>query len=426
MEKLIRKWQSFSFIILVLCCCVVTSCGNEDFVIEYDDDEIEEIERELPLVNITSKTYDAETKTTVYNMEYSSTDPFGNPVMLSGCVIFGDEVMEGKHAKGMVLYNHFTIYHKNECPSRGGIFFPQKVVGSGLVAVAADYYGFGSTENKNQAYCMSRCNAQASIDALLAARELLKREGYSWGSFLFNTGYSEGAQTSIGVLRLCAEKYPDIRFTHTIVGGGPYDMGMTFRELLKSGSTIMPSSVINTLLAYNEFCCLGIERSEMLKEPTLSKIDKYLLSKDYSTSYLEKNIATQNIADWMTADLLDINSEMSSKLMSAFEKDNLTSGWTPRRKERITLIHNILDDVVPVGNTTALEEFFAEQGLAVSSNSDNKYNLGNVYVLKESWTPLVAKMDYHDYGAVTYVMELFTTISKHMNIPLWISVSDLI
>ena len=51
-------------------------------------------------------------KATVYNIAYPSTDPYGNPVTLSGSIIIGDEVAASKHARGMLLYNHFTVYHK--------------------------------------------------------------------------------------------------------------------------------------------------------------------------------------------------------------------------------------------------------------------------------------------------------------------------
>ena len=211
----------------------------------------------------------------------------------------------------------------------GDLGIPLKIVGSGMIAVAADYYGFGLTGDKNQAYCMSRHNAQASVDALIAARQLLKGLGYTWDDYLFNCGYSEGGQTSMGVLRLCTEKYPDIRFTHTIAGAGPYDIGETYRQLVKSGETSMPSTVISTLLAYNEYCRLGFGLSELFLEPTLSKIEEYLLSKEYVQQQVEANVATTKVHDWLTEPLFDFESTISRRFMEVFEYDNLSKGWTP-------------------------------------------------------------------------------------------------
>lgn len=427
MEKNLRIFNNKSLwmllTIMTMAGSMLTSCGSEDLFIEKDEDEII-VDRDPPVVNVTSKTHNDAAKATIYNIEYSSLDPYGNPAMLSGTIIFGDEVLNDKHAAGMVLYNHFTVYAKHECPSKGNIAIPLRVVGSDLVIVAADYYGFGSTEDKNQAYCISRSNAQASVDALLAARELLKNEGYTWGNYLFNTGYSEGGQTTIGVLRLCAESYPDIKFTHSIAGGGPYDIGETYRQLIAAGETAMPSTVVSSLLAYNEYHNLNIDREDIFKEPTLSNIDTYLLSKNYSRGYLEGKLATTRIADWMTPDMLDFNSDISRTFMQAFDKDNLTTGWTPRKTERITLVHNTLDTTVPVDNVYNLSNHLKQQGLSVSDDKNNKYNLGNVYVYTGAWTLL--NTDSHEAGAVWYIIELINTISKHLGISPWITAKDLL
>ena len=65
-----------------------------------------------------------------------------------------------------MLYNHFTVFHKSECPSKGDLVVPLLVAGSKMILVAADYYGFGVTEDKHQAYCISRTNAQERSEFL--------------------------------------------------------------------------------------------------------------------------------------------------------------------------------------------------------------------------------------------------------------------
>lgn len=194
----------FLFLVMLLSTGVVTtSCSVED-------DPSEEPVIKLPEARITETIRKDDKRATVYNIEYPSVDPFGKPVTLSGSIIVGDEVdADNMKASGLVLYNHFTVFHKSECPSKGDLAVPLLVVGSKMILVAADYYGFGVTEDKHQAYCISRTNAQASVDALLAAQKLLKEKGYTWEDRLFNLGYSQGGQTSIGVLHLIAEKYPD-------------------------------------------------------------------------------------------------------------------------------------------------------------------------------------------------------------------------
>lgn len=275
---------------------------------------------------------------------------------LSGSIIVGDEVDDnGKKAAGMVLYNHFTVFQKDECPSHGDLAVPLLAVGSKMIVVAPDYYGFGVTEDKNQAYCISRTNAQASVDALIAARKLLKEKGYTWGDLLFNAGYSQGGQTSIGVLRVLAEKHPDIKVTHTIAGGGPYNMGETYRQLVSKEESTMPSTVISSVLSYNEYFNLGVDYADVFKEDVLKGIPEYLLSKKYKRAELDGMWASNKLSDIFLPDMFNFESSLSKRFMEAFEKDNLCKGWTPRKTERITLVHNELDGCVPLADAGAHE-----------------------------------------------------------------------
>ena len=401
---------------------MITSCTVED---NPSSEPVVEPESQVPAARITETIRKEEAKATVYNFEYPSVDPYGNPVTLSGSIIVGDEVeTAGKQAAGMVLYNHFTVFHKDECPSRGDLGIVLKVVGSKLIAVAPDYYGFGVTGDKNQAYCMSRTNAQSSVDALLAARQLLKEKGYKWGDFLFNLGYSEGGQTAMGVVRLVAEKYPDIKITHTVAGAGPYDIGETYRQLVSSGETSMPSTVISTLLAYNEYNELDVDNNEMFLDPILDNILIYLLSKDYKRDDLEGKLASYKIADWINPILFDFNSDLSLKFMEVFEKDNLSKGWKPRGDERISLVHNKLDACVPYANTTQMAEFFKQADFTVDEGrTEDRYVDGKVFVYSVNVPALSEKAGTHEAGAIAFVAELVIVVCHYLDIKPWFSLT---
>ena len=399
-----------------------TACSNTDNIVP-DIPGNHEVEK--PKARITETIRKDEAKATVYNIEYPSVDPYGNVCMLSGSVIVGDELEnDGKQARGMVLYNHFTVFQKEQCPTLGDLGVALKVVGSKLICVAPDYYGFGSTGDKNQAYCMSRTNAQNSVDCLLAARELLKEKGYTWGDFLFNLGYSEGGQTSMGVIRLCAEKYPDIKITHSICGAGPYDIGETYHQLVKAGTTSMPSTVISTALAFNEYYRLGLKNADMFKEPTLSNIPVYLLSKNYKRGDFEGTLASETISEWFQPAMLDFNSEPSKKIMEAQEKDNLSKGWKPRGNERISLIHNKLDACVPYSNTTKMAEFFKANGFTIDEGTtDNRYVDGKVFVYSINIPALSKTVGAHEVAALAFVTELITVITHYLEIAPWFTLT---
>lgn len=401
---------------------MITSCTVED---NPSSEPVVEPESQVPAARITETIRKEEAKATVYNFEYPSVDPYGKSVTLSGSIVVGDEVeADGKQASGMVLYNHFTVFQKDQCPSLGDLGVVLKVVGSKLIAVAPDYYGFGVTGDKNQAYCMSRTNAQSSVDALLAARQLLKEKGYKWGDFLFNLGYSEGGQTAMGVVRLVAEKYPDIKITHTVAGAGPYDIGETYRQLVSSGETSMPSTVISTLLAYNEYNELDVDNNEMFLDPILDNILIYLLSKDYKRDDLEGKLASYKIADWINPILFDFNSDLSLKFMEVFEKDNLSKGWKPRGDERISLVHNKLDACVPFANTTQMAEFFKQAGFTVDEGrTDDRYVDGKVFVYSVNVPALSEKTGTHEAGAIAFVAELVIVVCHYLDIKPWFSLT---
>ena len=312
---------------------------------------------------VTDSSYVAEKRMKVYNFTYSSIDPYGRETMLSGTITLGDEVSRGSAARGLLLYNHFTIYRADQCPSRGELSMQSKAVGSGLITVSPDYYGFGVTEQQHQAYCMAYYNARTSIHALQAAKRLLYEMGYRWEEKLFNVGYSQGGQTAMGVVLLAAMEYRDIEITHTFAGAGSYDLQETYRQFVNATIAGMPSTVISVMLSYNEYMNLRIGREELFKEPVLSHIDDWILSKSYSRQEIDSLIGTLSIAEYVTPTILDTTSSVAMRLMTALGFDHLCDGWYPRGDERIMLFHSSKDITVPVENTQRMYDFLTSRGV---------------------------------------------------------------
>ena len=319
--------------------------------------------------HITDSTYYADKSFTAYNFVYPSKDPYGNDVMLSGTITFGDEVKDNAYAKGLLLYNHYTVYRADQCPSKGYLSDQKFFSLVSLITISPDYYGFGTTGSKNQGYCISQANAQAAVDALLAAKQIMADKGYSWSDRLFNLGYSQGGQTTMGVVRLVAEKYPDIDITYTFAGAGVYDLPETYRQFLSATFAGVPSTVVSVMLAYNQYKNLGIAREAMLTEPVLSHIDDWILSKKYSLEEIDSMIGPLTVDQYTTEAMRDTTSSLSHTMMAALDLDNLCKGWTPRGNEKIMLFHSSKDDFVPVANTENLYNFLIGNGLS-SDNID--------------------------------------------------------
>lgn len=332
---------------------------------------------------VSEKTYALYPQLKNLNFVYPSKGPFGEPVMLSGTISMGHNMQPTTKANGFLLYNHYTVCQADECPSRGKLdmqsLIYQVAPNSRFIIVSADHYGFGQSGDRMQAYCVGSTNARASLDALTAARQLLAERGYTWGDDLLNVGYSQGGQTTMAVLRLATEEYPSVRFTRTMAGGGPYDLGATYRQYLTDGKVKMPSVVVNILLAYNEFFRLGIGREEMFVGSALTHIDDWWLSKQYTTSQIDRFVGSSSIGQFVSEPLCDLDSNMAQRMMQALERENLCSGWKPRPDEHILLLHHEVDEIVPVVNTRNMYDFLKQQGV-----EDVELQIGNFFPLGSS------------------------------------------
>ena len=412
------KSRVLSLLLLLPFLAGLASC-SDDSLDPDDDDPVERVEARITEVIRYEKN-----RMTAYNIEYLSKDPSGKPVTLSGTITVGDEIASDKHARGFVLYNHYTIFSEGECPSKGNLDVQKFAVGSGLIVVAPDYYGFGSTADKPQAYCFAGANARASVDALMAARMLLSDKGYRWDKVLFNMGYSQGGQTAIGVLKLMTESYPSIRITHTFAGAGPYDLPETYRWMVSKKESTMPSTVVQSLLTYNLLCSLGVEWSSIFKEPLLSNYEDWFLSKKYGGGTIDRKLGSDNLTDYLTPVALDLGSDVSRTFVSAMQEDNLCQGWTPRKDEQISIIHNLNDDVVPASNAENLVAFFRKCGLPVARSSSEKGVYVQVYDMS-----IEQKMynisEPHQMGAVVFLLTVLSKVRATLDIDYWFDMSEI-
>ena len=299
-----------------------------------------------------------------YVFNYPSVDPFGNPCTLSGTITVNKKLIEeDKPFNGILLYNHFTIYATTQAPSRGAVEFPTGASLTDFIVVAPDYYGFGITEKEPQAYCISRANGRASLDAYLAAKRLIEDLKVKKRDDFVIAGYSEGGQTTMAVLREISERHPEIKVKRAFAGDGPYDINSMY-DAITQGYTEMPSTVCNVLYAYNHFCRLGYDIHDYLKDPVAKNFDEWFLSKQNKRRALDEElIKTKKTSDICTDAVLNTNSSLSRRFKEAFSADALTSGWTPRKDFDVMLFHDTKDDVVPVENFYAMSKFLKDKGI---------------------------------------------------------------
>ena len=388
-----RVFAAVLFVVLL-----TTSCSK--------DEENTTSQGDLPMneAYITDSTYYSNKAFTAYNFVYPSKDPYGNDIMLSATITIGDAVKNNRYAKGLMLYNHFTIYRADQCPSKGNLAEQERTAALSLITISPDYYGFGATEHHNQAYCISQTNAQGSVDALLAAKEILADMGYTWGDLLFNAGYSQGGQTTMGVVKLVAQRYPDIHITCSFAGAGTYDLPETYRQFITATIAGMPSTVVSVLLSYNEFKNLGIAREDMFVDPVLSHIDDWILNKRYTRQEIDEMIGSLSIDQYATETLRDTTSGLSHLMMETLDLDNICKGWTPRGDEKLMLFHSTKDITVPVANTENLYNFLIANGVPAGN-----IELDIEEIDADNNTPA------HEKAAVAFVVKAFMKVLEYLN-----------
>ena len=104
---------------------------------------------------------------------YRSADPQGNPVELSALLYLPQAVLKGERSlAGISIANHGTIASNAECPTEkpqyeGAFAWKNHAI------VMPDYYGFGISKDRPQAYLDPETTARGNIDAYLAAVQLL-------------------------------------------------------------------------------------------------------------------------------------------------------------------------------------------------------------------------------------------------------------
>jgi pimeloyl-ACP methyl ester carboxylesterase len=299
-----------------------------------------------------------------YVFNYPSIDPYGKPCTLSGTITVNKALLsENKPFNGILLFNHFTIYATTQAPSRGAVEFPTGASLTDFIVVAPDYYGFGITEKEPQAYCISRANGRASLDAYFAAKRLIEDLNVKKNDDFIIAGYSEGGQTTMGVLREISERHPEVKVKRAFAGDGPYDINSMF-DALTQGTTEMPSTVCNLLYAYNYFFRLGFDIHDYLRDPVAANFDDWFLSKKNKRKALDEElIKTKKVSELCTEAVCDGNSALMRRFKTAFSADALTSGWKPLSNFDIMLFHDTKDDVVPVENFYAMSQFLKANGI---------------------------------------------------------------
>ena len=326
----------------------------------------------------------------VYNYEYQSVDPDGNPTTLSSALIIPQAAIDEKRPLSKImLANHFSFMRNDECPTMSnnieGVF-----AWKNSAIVLPDYYGFGASSANCQAYLNPEMAGRGSLDALIAAMYLLESLEVEVPEEMVNVGYSQGGFNAIANLAYLSghPEYP-VNFEQTVAGGGPYNVIETFNGYLGGGFDSVFPLVIVTLISFNEIEHLGVDYADIFKGPLLDNYNEWFLSKKYDTTRASSLLETANPADHFTDNVLNGSGPIYDKFTAVADKYSLNKGWTPSADTKIILIHSTADDMVPFSNYESLVEFLDGK---CELNKIVYYGMGHVYTYLFFFTNIIANI----------------------------------
>lgn len=307
------------------------------------------------------------------NFVYPSTDPFGEPITLSGVILIPENIYKCQaRSQGIILFNHYTIFNAEEAPTRGystleGMFMANPLYPDYIV-VESDFYGFGSTVRYPQAYLQGTANARASLDCLLAARRLLDEMGMDYGPLTFNVGYSSGGFDALSTQKLRDMEYADrISFDKTFAGGSPNDVKRCYEEYVNLDYTAYNAVLALLMVSTNDIQRMGLNYHDVFYPYIADNIDEWINSKKYSSWPVCDLIGREKLVhEMLQPPYCDLNSPESKRVQDLFEQCSIATGWEPDPTQRIFLMHSRGDDYVPVQSARPLIAYLKSKGFEPS------------------------------------------------------------
>lgn len=322
-----------------------------------------------------------------YNFLYPTVDPQGDSITMSGCIVIPRDILDGsKKSEGILLFNHYTIFNKNEAPTTGYSTLEAMFLGNPLkpdyIIIESDFYGFGSTVRFSQAYLQGTANAHASLDCYLAGLRLLDEIGVEPGELTFNVGYSSGGFDALSTHKLRDMEFSDlVHIDKTFAGGSPSDIEECYRQYIYADSTSYNAVLALLMVSTNDTQNLGLSYSDVLQPYVADKIDEWINSKNYSSWPVCDSIGREKkVHEILTEPYCDLNSPESQALQEILRRNSIAYGWEPDPNQRLYIFHAREDDYVPVQSARTILRYLEEKGFE-SSIIPGKTNLQTNFVV---------------------------------------------
>jgi pimeloyl-ACP methyl ester carboxylesterase len=297
---------------------------------------------------------------TVHKITYKTTFK-GQEITASGLVTLPDTDEE----VGMLSFQHGTIAANDEAPSltpgsSSLMMFYSAMATPGLIGVAPDLIGFGSSNNVLHPYYLEEPTATAVLDCLKAARELALVNGLKFNGKLFLAGYSQGGYATMAAHKAIeTDGLENFTLIASFPSSGGYDIKGVQKFFFQQSKYDEPFYLAYVAMAYKTHIGWTQPISDLFKEPYASKIPALFDGKKTAGKINEE--LTSSIPDLIQADILtkiDIDAKYNY-INEAFDENSLTD-WTP--KVKMFMYHGDIDITVPYQNSVDTYNTFIANG----------------------------------------------------------------
>ena len=256
----------------------------------------------------------------LFEVIYTSSWHDGSTIKASGLYFMPDNFSEKELPQ--MIYHHgtrtikkTTLHLKSENAISAGF------AADGYLVIMPDYIGLGKGD-KFHLYQNSKSEATASIDMLLAIKELNNELSIKTNKQLFLTGYSQGGHACMATHKTLEEKYAD-QFTITASSpmSGAYDMSGVQATVMTKPYP-QPVYLPYLLLGINEVYNITDSYSKLFRAPYDSLIP-ILYNGEYKSNEINKFLP-EIPADVVHPTLLEeYKNNPNFKFNSALEENNL-------------------------------------------------------------------------------------------------------
>lgn len=315
----------------------------------------------------------------MYKITYTTTDPFGAPVVASGMLSVPYGEAEGTdYFFPLAVYMHGTAGSRQAVPSRVGVAertLVNVIATNGYITLAPDYLGLGDDDTGLHPYVHAATEASAGRDMLIAVKAWLAEQNVGFTEQLFLTGYSQGGHASAALHRDLEQNPGNDGLVVTAAAhlSGPYSIsGVMGSIIFQDQGTTLPAYLAYTYISYNYVYGLYEDLAAVFTPPYLTPIQAFAngeIELFEANAALDALLLQENgqLRDMFQDSIITILQNDPDHPIQVALRDNDVYDWAPQaptilayctEDEQVPFRNAILADSVMTANGSVTVQLF--------------------------------------------------------------------